>query len=140
MRRLAYHFTMRSEALDRDLPVYTAATAREAELWRAHHAQSGLWIERDGPASVVHDRRWGWTPRDIVLDAAEAFLLDQTWQPASWRAVLGEAPLILDEAALRTAADRLAAQGLLLIEGEMLLALPLRDGLHRSPTWREIRA
>lgn len=140
VRRLAYHFTMRSEALDRDLPVYTAATAREAELWRAHHAQSGLWIERDGPASVVHDRRWGWTPRDIVLDAAEAFLLDQTWQPASWRAVLGEAPLILDEAALRTAADRLAAQGLLLIEGEMLLALPLRDGLHRSPTWREIRA
>ena len=140
VRRLAYHFTMRSDQLDRDLPIYTAATAHESGLWRTHHDASALWVERHGRALVVHDRRWDFPAGETVLDDAAAMLLDAAAQPRSWREVLGMASGSHSESELRAAAARLDSLGFLLSEGEMLLALPLRQpGFRRAPSWPEIR-
>jgi ribosomal peptide maturation radical SAM protein 1 len=138
--RLGYHFIMRSDELDQSQT--TAAPAAEAfATWGRHHLESALWLEEHPDALLVHDRRWCWQPATYHLDRGTpaADLLALACQPTAWRAVRAE--LAHSEQALRDAASWLDARGLLMIEGEYLLALPLRQpGFRRAPSWPEIRA
>lgn len=135
--RLGYHFTMHSPGLDR-LADYTREAAAATQDWRRHHAESGLWVTREADALVVHEQRWGRAAGPIRLDGVEAALLDLCWQPLSFRAAI--AGLAFDEAAIRAAAVTLEQRGLIVVEGESMLALPLRQpGFRRAPSWPEIR-
>ncbi len=136
INRLAYHFTMRSAALDTQMPTYAAAVGAGTQAWRDHHAESGLWL--DPSQSVVHEARPGFTPGATDLSAAEAALIRLAGHPISWRAARETLP-DHSEAALEAAAGTLTARGWLLREGAMLLALPLRQpGFRRAPSWAEI--
>ena len=136
IRRLGYHFTMRSEALDRT-ETTTQAAAEAFRLWSRQHALSALWVEAGG--FVVHDTRGGQAELRHELSDAARDLLALAAQPVAWRVIL--ATLGHDETALRQAAAWLDARGLVMIEGGHVLALPLRQpGFRRAPTWPEIRA
>lgn len=139
INRLAYHFIMRSDALDR-VPSYTAAAEAAYQTWKRRHSESTLWMTRQGEEIVVHDQRYGFAHETIVLTGAEAALMDMCWQVTSWRSIretLGEA---FGENALQAAADRLDGRGLVMIEGGNILALPLRQpGFKRAPSWPELR-
>jgi ribosomal peptide maturation radical SAM protein 1 len=140
IQRLGYHFTMRSDALDRTEQTTRAAAAAFAR-WRQVHAASALWLERDAAGCVVHDTRGGGSVlrHDLPADHPACHLLERAAEPVAWRALLAGAAH--PEAALLQAADWLEAQGLILREGEQLLALPLRQpGFRRAPAWPEIRA
>jgi hypothetical protein len=140
IRRLGYHFTMRSAALDRTGET-TRAAADAFALWSRHHGESALWVEDDEHGSLVQDRRWGTAPQTWRLDSGSPArdLLALAAQPVSWRAILTH--LDHSETALRDTADWLDARGLVLREGEHLLSLPLRQpGFRRAPSWPEIRA
>ena len=128
--RLGYHFNMRSDALDAN--EYVADTAHRLAEWRAHQADSALWIE-DG---VVHDRRWGFEPADDALSADEAAVMALAWQIVPWKRVLAAVPGPNADAA----ATRLEHRGWLVREGGSVLALPLRAGkFRRAPSIPEIR-
>ncbi len=139
IRRLAYHFIMRSDALDR-VPLYTARAESLFHEWRRYHSESALWVTQNGGMVVVHDERWGFDARDVTLSAAEGALLNLCWQVTSWRAVreaLGEQ---FSEAELEAAAQSLDSQSFIMREGPNLLALPLRQpGFRRAPSWPELR-
>ena len=139
IRRLAYHFAMRSPALERH-DAYTAQAAEQYAVWRARQPESALWCEEDGERGVVHDRRWGWPETATELTHAAAGLHRLCWQATSWRQVLAILAPRFGEAALAGAADDLEAKGLLLREGGTLLVLALRQPGHRAaPSWEEVR-
>lgn len=137
--RLAYHFAMRSPQLDA-IGDYAAEAEREYALWRAHQADSALWMEEDGDAVRVHDARWGWAPRVHALRGAGADLLRQCWRITAWRHVLAALGARHGATALAAAADELEDAGLLLREGEEMLTLALRQpGWRAAPSWEEVR-
>ena len=139
IRRLAYHFVMRSDALD-NVPSYTASAETAFQAWKRHHSASALWMTQNGDEIVVHDERHGFAREDIVLTGAEAALLDMCWQVTSWRSVRETLGDRFDGPALQAAADMLDARGLMMVEGPNLLALPLRQpGFKRAPSWPELR-
>jgi len=139
IRRLAYHFVMRSDALD-NVPSYIASAETAFQAWKRHHSASALWMTQNGDDIVVHDERYGFAQEDIVLTGAEAALLDIIWQVTSWRSVRETLGDRFDDAALQAAADALDARGLIMVEGPNLLALPLRQpGFKRAPSWPELR-
>ncbi len=138
IRRLGYHFTMRSDALDRTAAT-TAAAAAAFAAWTRDHAASALWVEESGSGCVVHDTRGGGAPLRHELTGAARDLLALVAQPVAWRGLL--AMCDHPAAELRAAAACLDAQGLVMLEGEHVLALPLRQpGFRRAPSWPEIRA
>lgn len=137
VRELAYHFHMRSDALDR---AEEAAAPMKAEqrLWGEHHPSSALSCDIRGDAVLVEDERWGWPRSSRVFEGAEAALLRHCWRIASWPGLRAELGARFPEAALRAATDRLLDLGLLVEEGPELLALPLRQpGWRRAPSWQE---
>ena len=138
VRRLAYHFAMVSPALERH-DAYTAGATEQYALWHARQKESALWCEDDGRSVVVQDRRWGWPETTTELTGAAAALHRLCWQATPWRQVLADlAPH--GAAALAAAADELDARGLLLREGDNLLALALRQpGYRAAPSWDEVR-
>ena len=140
IRRLAYHFIMRSDALDQ-VPAYTASAETAFQAWKQHHSESALWMTQNGDEIVVHDERHGFAQERIVLTGAEAALLDICWQVTSWRSVRETlAERFDDDAALQAAADTLDARGLIMREGPNVLALPLRQpGFKRAPSWPQLR-
>jgi ribosomal peptide maturation radical SAM protein 1 len=139
VRRLAYHFEMRSTELDRS-PQYAAGAAREYALWRRHQGESALWCEGDGNEMIVHEQRWGWPDGMTRLHGAAAALAAFCWRIASWPQVIATLAPAHGEAALEQAAADLEARGWLLREGRSLLMLPLRQpGWRRAPSWEEIR-
>jgi len=123
IRELAYHFTMRSPTLD-GCAAYAAAASREYADWQQHRAESALWCEFSERTAIVQERRWGWRPATHVLHGAEAAILDACWTITPWHRLRAAAPG--DAAALGAAVEALEASGLLLREGDSLLALPLR--------------
>lgn len=130
--RLGYHFTTRSPALDQSAQ-YAAGTAAEYEAWRRRQAASALWIE-DG---CVHDRRWGWSEADRVLDPAEAALMTEAWRIVPWKRVAA------DSCGTAAAAARMESRGWLMRESGSVLALPLRAGggagFRAAPSLLQIR-
>lgn len=140
VRTLAYHFSMCAAGLE-DCAEYTADAAREYAAWQAHQHESALWCEAGDGTMAVHDRRWGMAPSDIVLEGDAAAVLAACWKITSWprlRTAFG------GDAA--DAVEMLEAGGLLLREGDALLALPLRQpgwlgepGYRAAPPWAEVR-
>ncbi len=139
IRRLAYHFIMRSDGLDQ-VPIYTAPAEAAYLAWRKHHSESALWVTQNGGNVVVHDERWGFTKRDVVLSDAEGALLNLVWQVTPWRVVRETLGDRFSDAELEQAACSLDAQGFVVREGVTILALPLRQpGFQRAPAWPELR-
>jgi hypothetical protein len=136
--RLAYHFHMRSDALDL-VEDHAEPMLEQQRLWLDHQRQSELYCREDGAALVVVDRRWGWPRVRRRLTGAEAALLRACWRIEPWHVLeAGLAPQF-GAAPLARAAAQLERDGLLLREGEELLALPLRQpGWRRAPTWDEV--
>ena len=139
VRRLAYHFAMRSPALERH-DAYTAEAEAQYAVWRARQRDSALWCEEGGDAVVVHDRRWGWPETTMELTRAAAELHRLCWQVTPWRQILAALASRFGEGALAEAAEELSTRGLLLRENENLLALALRQpGYRAAPSWEEVR-
>ena len=139
LRRLAYHFDMRSPALDK-LATYTAAAAREFRDWQAHKDESALFVEEWGGRLRVTDARWGRPRRRWLLADAEAEVMRLTWKITARHAIVKALASRHDEKAVAEAIERLLARGLLLQEGELFLSLALRQpGFRRAPAWQEIR-
>lgn len=138
VRELAYHFDMRSDALNRIEDVVAPMRA-EQRAWCDHQHESTLTCQDEGEAMRVAEGRWGWPRYERVLEGADAALLRCCWRIASWNSIKTELGPSFDETELREAAASLTEAGLLLQEGAELLALPLRQpGWERAPTWSEL--
>jgi ribosomal peptide maturation radical SAM protein 1 len=136
--RLAYHFHMRSDALDA-VEEHVEPMLEEQRLWSAHQGKSALYCEESGADLVVTDRRWGWPRSRRRLSGAEAALLRLCWQITAWHRIEARLGPEFGPASLTRAAALLEERGLLLREGEECLALPLRQpGWRRAPTWDEV--
>jgi ribosomal peptide maturation radical SAM protein 1 len=136
--RLAYHFHMRSDALDA-VEDHVEPMLQEQRLWSAHQGESALSCEERGAEIVVIDRRWGWPRARRRFSGAEAALLRLCWQITPWHRIEARLGAEFSAATLRRAAALLQEHGLLLREGEEFLALPLRQpGWRRAPTWDEV--
>jgi ribosomal peptide maturation radical SAM protein 1 len=140
LRRLAYHFDMRSAALER-VAAYTAPAARQFRLWQAHKDDSALTVEELGDRLRVTDARWGRRQRRWLLEGAEAAIMRLAWKITARHAIAKALAGAFGATTVHAALKRLTARGLLLQEGEQFLALPLRQpGFRRAPAWEEIRA
>ncbi len=144
LRRLAYHFDMRSRELER-VPTYTARAAKEFRAWQQHKDASALIMEELGEelgdALKVRDARWGRPHRNWLLKDADAAILSLCWKITARHAIDKAVAQSFGAKATQAALKRLIARGLLLQEGEQFLALPLRQpGFRRAPSWEEIRA
>lgn len=136
--RLAYHFTMRSAALDR-VQTTTSAAEAQSQSWRRHHAQSRLWVTEMKGGLAVHDERHGFTQAVTEIGGAEAAMMSLCAQATPWR-VVRETLDRWDEAALVRAADALDASGFILRADDAVLALPLRQpGFRQAPPWSDLR-
>jgi len=140
LRRLAYHFDMRSAELER-VGAYTAPAAREFRAWQEHKDASALAVEELGDALKLSDARWGRRHRNWLLKDADAAILRLCWRITARHAIDKAVAQSFGAKATQAALKRLIARGFLLQEGEQFLALPLRQpGFRRAPTWAEIRA
>ncbi|MFI4987847.1 MAG: RiPP maturation radical SAM C-methyltransferase, partial [Alphaproteobacteria bacterium] len=140
LRRLAYHFDMRSPALD-GVAEYTAPAAKEYRLWQERKDKSALAAYESDEGIRVSDRRAGRAERTWHLKDAEAAILSLAWKIAPRHAIDKTVAARFGDQATQAALKRLLARGLLLQEGEQYLALPLRQpGFCRAPSWEEIRA
>jgi ribosomal peptide maturation radical SAM protein 1 len=138
VRRLAYHFHMRSEPLDR-IEETVAPMAAEQCLWSEHHTESALYCKDLGEVVIATDERWGWDRTVHTFDGAEAGLLRLCWRITSWNRIRSELGSYFGDVTVRSGIDRLICRGLLLEEGAEFLALPLRQpGWRRAPTLDEI--
>ena len=136
--RLAYHFDISSRASG-ELAEAVAETARAAAAWREGQPRSrlALW-SRDDCSVEVEEGRAGRAPWTQQFDGAAAFLLRACWQARPWRALVQEYGEADD---LRRALDGLEALDLILVEGDRLLTLALRQpGYAAAPSWGDVRA
>ncbi len=139
LRRLAYHFDMRSDQLAA-VEEYVAPAGAEYAAWEAHKDDSALCSEDLGDEIAVTDERWGWPRTKWNLRAAEAEIFRLCWRITPRHRIGSILGGRYGEAAIRTAVDRLCERGLLLEEGDSFLGLALRQpGYRRAPTWDEIR-
>lgn len=138
VRQLAYHFHMRSDALDR-VEETVAPMKAEQQRWSGHFIESALYCDDRGESMSVTDERWGW-PRSVrSFGGAEAEVLRLCWRITSWNHVRTCLGARYGDAELGAATERLIELGLLLQEGREFLALPLRQpGWRRAPAWDEI--
>jgi len=140
VRRLAYHFDMRSDQLA-TAEAYVAPAAAEYAAWQAHKDDSALWCEELEDGIVVTDERWGWPRAKWNLEAAEAGIIRLCWRITPRHRIDSILGSQYGESAIGAAVDRLCERGILLREGDRFLSLALRQpGYRRAPTWEEIRA
>jgi ribosomal peptide maturation radical SAM protein 1 len=139
IKRLAYHFHMHADHLAQAQEI-AAPMAVEERLWNEHYRNSALfWVEHGEGVSVV-DERWGWPQTSHFLYGAEADLLRHCGQITPRSKIAAALTPIYGDAGMKGAFDRLLDLGLLLCEGEGVLALPLRQpGFRRAPTFHEIQ-
>jgi hypothetical protein len=138
-RRLAYHFVMRSDALDQ-VPSYTASAESAYRAWKRHHSESALWMTREGDGVVVHDERYGFAHRRIELTGADAAIMQLCWQVTSMRSVRELVGDRFSKAELEEAVVRLDDLALVMIEAGNIVSLALRQpGFKRAPAWAELR-
>jgi magnesium-protoporphyrin IX monomethyl ester (oxidative) cyclase len=138
VRRLAYHFEMRSEALDR-IEDTVAAMRSEQRLWNAHQRESALYSHDVGSTTIVHDERWGWPRAVHEFTGAEAEVLRLCWRITSWKQIQAELRGTFSAPVVGEAIDTLQSHGILLREGAEFLSLPLRQpGWRRAPRPQEL--
>lgn len=140
VRRLAYHFDMHSPQLDA-WPAYAGDAADRYAEWREHQSESALVAGEEGDAVIVADERWGWPRAVHVLEGAAAAIHRLCWKITPRRVIAAALAGRHSETATGEALDRLEELGLVLREGDSVLALALRQpGFRRAPSWAEIRA
>jgi ribosomal peptide maturation radical SAM protein 1 len=138
IRELAYHFSMRSEALAQ-IEETVAPLKVEQRLWCQHWRESALYCDDVDGEMTVTDGRWGWPRSTWTLQGAEAEVLRICWRNTPWSAIRAKCGGRFGDAALPDAVGRLIGLGLLINEGSEFLALPLRQpGWRRAPTWTEV--
>ena len=140
LRRLAYHFDMRSDQLAA-VEEYVAPAAAEYAAWQAHKDDSALCCEDLGDAVVITDDRWGWPGTRWVLEGAEAEIHRLSWKIISRRVIQERLGERFSAAEIESALSVLIGRGLLVEESDRFVALALRQpGYRRAPTWEEIRS
>jgi ribosomal peptide maturation radical SAM protein 1 len=140
IRRLAYHFEMRSPQLDA-VDEIIAGTEAEYALWQDHVTESALYCTDLGDGVDITDARWGWQPATWLLEGAEAAVHRLCWKMTPRHAIAAELHDRFGAAAIERALAALIERGLLLHEPDTYLALALRQpGFRRAPSWAEIRA
>ena len=143
VRRLAYHFEMRTDRLDGDAADAedpAAPAVSEAALWQAHQRGSALTIEDLGDVVVVTDERWGWPRNRWEFEGCVADLYRLCWRMVSRRTLYRELVGRYGQAEVECGLRMLSDLGILMSEGENVLALALRQpGFRRAPDWEEIR-
>ncbi len=140
VRRIAYHFEMRSTALDR-LDEIIADTSAEYAAWRDHAAESALYCVDLGDAVKVTDERWGRERATWFLEGTEAALYRLCWKMTPRHAISTALQDRYGTEAIDRALACLIERDILLEEAETYLALALRQpGFRRAPRWAEIRA
>jgi ribosomal peptide maturation radical SAM protein 1 len=138
VRRLAYHFDMRSDQLA-DVEQYTAAARREYVAWRDHQAESALYCDESDDGVVVVDERWGRPRCEWTLSGAEAAIHRLCWRTRP-RHELEKELKGFGPAEIARALVSLCERGLLITEDEKYLALAMRQpGYRAAPSWDEIR-
>ena len=119
---LAYHFRMRSAALD-DMDDYVAPAAAAYAAWQRQQSASTLRSEEQDGVLWIHEGRAGRPVGSRSFTGTPAAVLRACGQAMGWRQLqeqLGNAP------ALTRAVEALQADGLLLRERDLLLTLALR--------------
>ncbi len=120
LAELAYHFRMRSPALDASEAMAAPAAAAFAE-WRRLQPASSLRSEERPDGLWVHEGRPGRPAGSRRLMPAAAAVLRACARVSPWSALRGEA-------GAAAAVAELEADGLLLRRGDQLLSLVLRPG------------
>ena len=139
VRELAYHFHMRSEALNA-VEQIVAPMRAEQRKWTDHFKESALYYDVSDDGAVVVDRRWGWADLVRQLERAETAVLRQCWQIESWHGLKSGLGGDFTSEKLLSAIDHLIELGFVINEAAEFLALPLRQpGWRRAPTWNEIK-
>lgn len=138
VREFAYHFHMRSDALDQ-VGEIVAPMRTEQRLWCDHHQDSAFYYDDASDILSVTDERWGRPRATHRLEGAAAALLRLCWQITCWNDLRAELRPHFSNAALHTAMEQLIEIDAVIQEGSEFLALPLRQpGWRRAPTWGEI--
>jgi ribosomal peptide maturation radical SAM protein 1 len=139
VRELAYHFHMRSDALD-GVEKVVAQMKAEQRIWSEHSRESALYCEDAEGTAAVFEERWGW-PRSVRrLGAAESEVLRACWRITSWSRLKAGLGAAFTKEELSAAIERLTELGFLIQENAEFLALPLRQpGWRRAPNWSEIK-
>jgi ribosomal peptide maturation radical SAM protein 1 len=136
--RLAYHFDIvvpRSAALDEAVAAVVAGIA----AWRTAQPRSSLALsDHGGDGLEITDRRAAGRPHVLHFAGRAAALLRACWQAVPWTVLVQQDG---DADALRAALEELEALGLVLVEGDRVLTLALRQpGYAAAPDWSDIRA
>ena len=121
---LAYHFRMRSAALDA-ADAYCASAAAAYAAWQCQQATSTLRSEERDGALWVHEGRAGRDSGARAFTGVAAAVLRACHQATSWRRLretVGDCP------ELQPVVESLEADGLLLRERDVMLTLALRPG------------
>lgn len=139
LRRIAYHFRMRSKALA-DADRYVAPAATAFKDWQDHKDWSALFCSDRGQAVHVVDRRWGRPKASWRLDGAAAEIVRRSATIAPWHALKDMTAHRFGADAVQAAMESLLDRDILLREGDNFLCLALRQpGYRRAPKWTEIR-
>jgi len=140
LRKLALHFVISSDALDRH-DEYAADAKREYAAWCAHQGESELYYDDiDDDTLIVHDTRWGRCQSTAELTGAAAAVFRLCWQITRWHDVVTAFAGRYTEADLAAAATDLAARDLMMREGSRWITLALRQpGYRAAPSWEQVR-
>ncbi len=128
VRRLAYHFHMRSDELANAHTV-AAPMKREQQDWCAHHAESALRTVDHGMFLEVTDARWGWPRAVRRFDGAAATVLRTCWRITALNRLRDTVAQLHPDECLDDVLAKLDRFGLILQEGGDVLGLALREPL-----------
>jgi ribosomal peptide maturation radical SAM protein 1 len=139
VRRLAYHFSMSSEALAA-AEDYTREAAAAVRRWRDEEGKNCLYCHDDGAAIEVVRERGGEEDLRLSLSGAAAAVYRHCWRSRT-RAQIGRAlGGRFTDAEIDAALRELDDHGILLREGHRSLSLALRQpGFKRGVLAEELR-
>ncbi|MBR0682635.1 RiPP maturation radical SAM protein 1 [Roseomonas eburnea] len=120
--RLAYHFDMHSDALDR-IESVVAPMKTEQTSWNLHHAESALHACDENGVLVVHDERWGWPRQTTTLVGCEAAVARLCWRITPEHEIRARLAGEFGAAQVRNAMATLLQRGFLVEEDGAALAL-----------------
>ncbi len=133
---MSYHFLIDGRTAADEATV--RLTESQCRAWKAEVGRHALGVREraDGGCDVVRVRD-GRAAEVVKLDDDQGAVLARAWTittPARIATGTG-----LSEARLCAAVEALDAAGLLMRDGEQILALPLRRASGMAPTWTQVR-